>query len=150
MQESGSTCTLRWKLDSLQFNQVPSFGLRKPDLSQTQLNPVQLFLTVMQYARIRPRCPRCASPLHRRHRSGLERIISNFCNRRPFYCSRSHCTWRGWLPFSDEPRSQAAQPIFIPQVEIVEEGKWQRLTSSTLGLHYLPSHGSTAGSGSPR
>ena len=87
---------------------------------------------------IRPRCPRCASPLHRRHRNGIEKLISHISHWRPYYCKQEHCHWQGWQPFPKEPTSASCVDL-IPPAELIEEGKWRRLSKAT--LHYLP-HGS--------
>lgn len=89
----------------------------------------------MSIVQARPRCPRCASPLHRRHRNGFEKLISCFSQRRPYYCKQNHCLWQGWKPFSDEDHP-ALEVSFMPPAEMVEEGKWRRLNRSA--LHCLP------------
>lgn len=77
----------------------------------------------------RPRCPKCRSPLHRRHRRGPEHLISVVLRRRPYQCKQSHCVWRGWLPFQeplDPSRATDPRLEFLAPVEVGRDN-WNSL-----------------------
>lgn len=45
-------------------------------------------------------CPSCSSPVRRRRRRGLERLLGLMLDARAYRCQNPACRWQGWLRLS--------------------------------------------------